>query len=188
MMAFREYGNYDGLGLAELVRKKQVTASELLDEAIARTARVDPADQCGGREALRLCAAANRQRTSGRPLHRRAVSAQGSRSPRGHADDVRRQRIQGQCRGANRHAGAALSRIRGHDLRQELEPGIRIDADHRAAAARPDPKSLEPGALLAAALRAARRRRSPRAFFPSRMPATAAVRSGYPPRRPACSD
>ena len=41
-MTFREYGNYDGMGLAELVRKKQVTPRELLDEAIARTARVDP--------------------------------------------------------------------------------------------------------------------------------------------------
>src|SRR3977135_3393928 len=41
-MAFREYGNYDGIGLDELVRKKQVSAKELLDEAIARTARVDP--------------------------------------------------------------------------------------------------------------------------------------------------
>lgn len=41
-MAFREYGNYDGIGLAELVRKKQVTPKELLDEAIARTSKVDP--------------------------------------------------------------------------------------------------------------------------------------------------
>ena len=41
-MAFREYGNYDGMGLADLVRKKQVSARELLDEAIARTAKVDP--------------------------------------------------------------------------------------------------------------------------------------------------
>ncbi len=41
-MAFKEYGNYDGIGLADLVRKKQVSATELLDEAIARTARVDP--------------------------------------------------------------------------------------------------------------------------------------------------
>ena len=41
-MAFREYGNYDGIGLADLVRKKQVSAAELLDEAIARTAKVDP--------------------------------------------------------------------------------------------------------------------------------------------------
>ena len=41
-MAFKEYGSYDGIGLAELVRNKQVTPGELLDEAIARTARVDP--------------------------------------------------------------------------------------------------------------------------------------------------
>ena len=41
-MAFKEYGNYDAVGLADLVRKKQVSASELLDEAIARTAKVDP--------------------------------------------------------------------------------------------------------------------------------------------------
>jgi len=41
-MAFREYGNYDAVGLADFVRKKQVSASELLDEAIARTAKVDP--------------------------------------------------------------------------------------------------------------------------------------------------
>jgi amidase/6-aminohexanoate-cyclic-dimer hydrolase len=41
-MAFREYGSYDGLGLAELVRNKQVSAAELLDEAIARTTKVDP--------------------------------------------------------------------------------------------------------------------------------------------------
>src|ERR1700688_2457591 len=41
-MAFKEYSSYDGLGLAELVRNKQVSAGELLDEAIARTARVDP--------------------------------------------------------------------------------------------------------------------------------------------------
>ncbi|MFH1341880.1 MAG: amidase [Pseudomonadota bacterium] len=41
-MAFKEYGSYDGIGLAELVRTKQVSAGELLDEAIARTARVDP--------------------------------------------------------------------------------------------------------------------------------------------------
>jgi len=41
-MAFKEYGSYDAVGLADLVRKKQVTPKELLDEAIARTAKVDP--------------------------------------------------------------------------------------------------------------------------------------------------
>jgi amidase/6-aminohexanoate-cyclic-dimer hydrolase len=41
-MAFREYGSYDAVGLADLVRNKQVSARELLDEAIARTAKLDP--------------------------------------------------------------------------------------------------------------------------------------------------
>ena len=41
-MTFKEYGQYDAMGLADLVRKKQVTPGELLDEAVARTARVDP--------------------------------------------------------------------------------------------------------------------------------------------------
>ncbi|MBI4763887.1 MAG: amidase [Deltaproteobacteria bacterium] len=38
-MAFPEYSSYDGLGLGELVRKGEVTASELLEEAIARVER-----------------------------------------------------------------------------------------------------------------------------------------------------
>ncbi len=41
-MAIAGYDKYDGLGLAELVRSREVSARELLDEAIARTERVDP--------------------------------------------------------------------------------------------------------------------------------------------------
>jgi amidase len=41
-MPFAEYGRYDALGLAELVRSGQVSPSELLDEALARTAKVNP--------------------------------------------------------------------------------------------------------------------------------------------------
>jgi amidase len=41
-MAFKEYGSYDAVGLADLVRSKEISAKELLDEAIARTAKVDP--------------------------------------------------------------------------------------------------------------------------------------------------
>src|SRR3981189_1742963 len=41
-MALKEYGSYDGVGLADLVRKNQVSAGELLGEAIARTAKIDP--------------------------------------------------------------------------------------------------------------------------------------------------
>lgn len=42
-MALKEYGNYDAVGLAELVRKREVTASELMDEAAARTDKLDGA-------------------------------------------------------------------------------------------------------------------------------------------------
>jgi amidase len=41
-MAFSEYSQYDGLALARLVRTGEVSAAELLDEAIARTDRLDP--------------------------------------------------------------------------------------------------------------------------------------------------
>lgn len=41
-MGFGEYGNFDALGLAELVRSGQVSPLELLDEALTRTATVNP--------------------------------------------------------------------------------------------------------------------------------------------------
>jgi amidase len=41
-MAFKEYDSYDGVGLADLVRRKEVSPSELLTEAIARTEKIDP--------------------------------------------------------------------------------------------------------------------------------------------------
>ena len=42
MMVFDEYSNYDGLGLADLVRKKEVSPEELLAEAIYRVERLNP--------------------------------------------------------------------------------------------------------------------------------------------------
>ncbi|MGH8597021.1 MAG: amidase, partial [Gammaproteobacteria bacterium] len=41
-MAFDEYDQYDALGLAELVRTKQISAREVLDEAIRRAERLNP--------------------------------------------------------------------------------------------------------------------------------------------------
>jgi amidase len=41
-MGFKEYASFDGLGLGELVRKGEVSAVELLDEAIARVERHNP--------------------------------------------------------------------------------------------------------------------------------------------------
>lgn len=42
MSAFPEYATYDGLGLADLIRRGEVSAHEVLDEAIARAERLNP--------------------------------------------------------------------------------------------------------------------------------------------------
>lgn len=42
MTGFKEFGDYDALGLAKLVRDGEVTPTELLDEAIARLDAVEP--------------------------------------------------------------------------------------------------------------------------------------------------
>lgn len=42
MTIFKEYTQYDGLGLAELVRTKQVSAADLLETAISKTEALNP--------------------------------------------------------------------------------------------------------------------------------------------------
>jgi len=42
MSGFKEFDHYDGIGLAELVRKKEVSPAELCEEAISRIERVNP--------------------------------------------------------------------------------------------------------------------------------------------------
>src|SRR5207244_11511816 len=42
MTGFADYGNYDALGLADLVRRRLVTATELLEAAIARVEARNP--------------------------------------------------------------------------------------------------------------------------------------------------
>jgi amidase len=42
MSAFTDYDSYDALGLAELVRKREISAAELLREAVERCDRVNP--------------------------------------------------------------------------------------------------------------------------------------------------
>src|SRR5271156_6983192 len=41
-MSFAEYATYDGVGLAELVRARQIGAGELVDAATARAERANP--------------------------------------------------------------------------------------------------------------------------------------------------
>jgi len=42
MTGFSDYDKYDGLGLAELVRKKEVKPGELVEEAISRIEKINP--------------------------------------------------------------------------------------------------------------------------------------------------
>ena len=42
-LAFREYADFDGLGLAELVARGEITSAELVDEAINRAEKHNPA-------------------------------------------------------------------------------------------------------------------------------------------------
>ena len=42
MAGFKDYDAYDGLGLAELIAKRQVSPEDVLEEAIARSERVNP--------------------------------------------------------------------------------------------------------------------------------------------------
>src|SRR5512134_3269659 len=43
MSSFAEYDQYDGLGLAELVRSKKVSPADLVEEAIRRIEQYNPA-------------------------------------------------------------------------------------------------------------------------------------------------
>jgi amidase/6-aminohexanoate-cyclic-dimer hydrolase len=61
---FREYEDYDGLGLAELVRRKQVSAGEILEAALARIERLNPQLGC---VVLRIDDAARRQAAAPQP-------------------------------------------------------------------------------------------------------------------------
>ena len=41
-MSFPEYGERDGLGLAEMVRNKEITPGEIIEEAIRRAESLNP--------------------------------------------------------------------------------------------------------------------------------------------------
>jgi len=42
MGTFKEYDRYDGLGMAELVRKKDISPADLYEEAISRIEKLNP--------------------------------------------------------------------------------------------------------------------------------------------------
>ena len=135
-------------GLPNSSASKQVSATELLDEAIARTAKVDPQINA---VVVKHYDHAKQQIDKGLPdgpfagvpfLLKDLDLLQGTVTTFG-ASVYQRQR-----RRSHRHPRPAFSRNRRRDLRQELKPRIRPDADHGIAAVRPDPQSLESRSLL----------------------------------------
>jgi amidase/6-aminohexanoate-cyclic-dimer hydrolase len=157
-MTIKEYGSYDGLGLADLVRTRQVSARELLDEAVARTEKIDPQINA---VVVKHYDYARAQIDRGLPdgpfagvpfLLKDLELLEGTRTTWGAS--IYKDRIADHYR----HPRPALPQCRRDRLRQEFEPGIRIDADHRVAAVRPDPKSMETDAFVRRLFRRCRRR------------------------------
>ena len=52
MPAFKEYADYDALGLGELIAKKQVAPQEVLDAAIERIEAVNPGSMPSSRRPM----------------------------------------------------------------------------------------------------------------------------------------
>ena len=141
-MAFKEYGNYDAVGLAEAGSEQDVTARELLDEAIARTAKVDPQINA---VVVKHYDYAERQIERGLPdgLHRRAVPAEGPRPPGGNAHDLGATVLKDFVAD---HSGTLVQRFLDTGVSifgKSSSPRIRPDADHGVPPARADPQSLE---------------------------------------------
>ena len=182
-MAFKEYGNYDAVGLGELVRRKQVTPKELLDEAIARTAKVDPEINA---VVVRHYDFARRQIDKGLPdgpftgvpfLLKDLDLLEGTRTTFGASvfkDEVAD------------HSGTLAQRFLNSGLTifgksSSPEFGLMPTTEPRLHGPTRNPWNL------AHPRPAARARRSPRASSPSRMRAMAAVRSASPLPLAACS-
>ena len=104
MSAFPQYDEYDGLGLAELVRSGEVTSAELVDEAVGAHRGREPARERRRVAAVRAGAGGRARRGRGRrarrPVRRRALPAQGPhRHHRGRADQLRHAHPQGRPAG-----------------------------------------------------------------------------------------
>ena len=139
-LMFKDYANYDGLGLAALVKKGEVSATELLDTAIARTEAVDPKINA---VVVRHDDYARRQIQTGLPagpftgvpfLIKDLNYLAGTRTTSGasiYKDFVAPETIP--CRSAS----AAGVTVYG----KEPVAGVRLDADHRVAPVRADLQS-----------------------------------------------
>ena len=179
-MSFAEYAHTDGVGLAELVRRKEVTPAELVESAIQVIERHNP--------------------TVNAVIHRlddmaRAAAGTVSEGPLCGVPFLLKD-IGARCAGAPYSEGSKIFKDYIADSDTELvvrfkRAGVNIcgktnvpefgynsstESDFLVPAATPGIPNVPP-----AALPAVRRQPWPRAWFPSPMLATAAARSESPP-------
>ncbi len=89
MSGIKDYERYDALELARLIRSREVSAVEVLDEAIARAEAVNPRLNAIVAKSYDEARAQARKTAARYPARRRSVSDQGHHVPERHAMFVR---------------------------------------------------------------------------------------------------
>ena len=104
-----EYDQYDGLGLAALVAKRQVTPRRTAERRQETTRSYQSQAQRDSASLFRQSRDTDQTRAPGGAIQRRAVCAKGSgAATRGNYHDVRKPGVQGQHTGLRQHAGSPL--------------------------------------------------------------------------------
>ncbi len=146
-MPFADYGRYDALGLAELVRTGQVSAGELLDEALARTAAVNPKINAvihlmEGRAREAITAGLPEGPFRGVPFLIKDLLDGYAGEPMRCGSRLLKDFVPPEDEEmTRRYKAAGLG-----DLRQDQHAGARLTERHRARAVRADAQPLEPRA------------------------------------------
>ena len=126
-MSLPDYSDYDGLGLAELVARGEVTPLELVEAAIERIERHNPTLNAVVYKAYDEARAAATGPLPGRPVPRRAVPDQGSRRVGGRlaADSHGSRFARGVVDPRGQRPDPPLSRERRGAARQDQHPRVR---------------------------------------------------------------
>ena len=147
MSGFAEYTEYDGLGLADLVRSKEVSAEEVLEAAIGRIEALNPALNAVVTRVYDEARAAAPDGTAC-AVYGRAVPLEGPGRCSGRRADDRRLALLRPCArtGRCRDGGALQARGPSHP-RPHQHARVRPQRLDRAGAVRPDPQPLGPRPL-----------------------------------------
>ncbi len=131
-MAFKEYADYDGLGLAALVGKGEVSPGELVEAAIERIERHNGVLNAVVHKAYDEARGDGGRRPAGRAVPRRALPDQGPGRPgEGLAPDLGQPVRAGGGGRDRQRAGAAVSPGRRGAGRQEQHAGVRHPGRHQ---------------------------------------------------------